>query len=131
MVYRPFSSVSTVAGVVFGCMAYFERHAVGQGSDAFCQEVEIVNAEVILVSSVGVIAMRDVEDVIVHVFLYHKPWAASESESLALPDCVEPQSFVFTDDLTGFQFDDIARLLSKVTAYVFVVVDVAKEADTL
>ncbi len=75
--------------------------------------------------------MGDKENVLCHIFLHDEPRAAAEAEALTLADGVEPQSAVLTDDAASLQFHNVARLLAEVAAYVFVIIDIAEEADAL
>ena len=52
--------------------------------------MHIVNGKVLLVGCLGIIAMRDVKDVIRHILLHHKPRTAAKTHALALADGVEP-----------------------------------------
>ena len=114
-----------------GCMTNLESDMLGKRRDTFCEEVEAVNDKVALVSRLRIIAMTDVENIILSVFLHDEPRAAPESETFALSDGMEPVSFMLTNFLSGLQFDDIPRLLSDIAPDILIVVDVSQEADAL
>ena len=76
------------------------------------EEMEIMHREVLLIGCLGVVAMRDVEDVLRHILLHHEPGATTEAHALALTDSVEPESTVLTYPLARLEFDDVARLLT-------------------
>ena len=79
----------------------------------------------------GVVALRNVDDVVRDVFLHHEPRPTAQAQTLALPDGVEPKALVATEFLARFQLHDVARHLTKVFADVVVVVDFAQEANPL
>ena len=93
--------------------------------------MEVVHFERLLVGRRRVVAVADVKDILCHILLHDKPRTAAEAQALALPDGVEPQPLVRAYLLARFQFDDISHLLAKIATHVFVVVDVAQEADAL
>ena len=76
------------AGEILRCVADLECDArlVHLGGE----EMEVVDREVLLIGSLRVIAVADIEDVVCHVFLNDKPRSATESQSFALSDGVEP-----------------------------------------
>ena len=93
--------------------------------------VEVVDDEFPSVGRLRVVAVADVEDVLRHVFLHHKPRAAAEAQTLALPDGVEPQAAVLANAATGLQLYHVAGLFAQVAADIVVVVNLAEEADAL
>ena len=93
--------------------------------------VETMDREVLLVSCLWVVAVGDIDDVLLNVFLHDKPGTAAKAHSLALADGMKPVPFVLSDTFAGLQLYDIARLLAQVAADVVVVVDFPKEADAL
>ena len=124
-----FSGVLHRAGEIFRCMADLKRHAglIHFGG----KEMEVVDCEVLFVGCLRVIAVADIENIFSHVFLDDEPRSATESESFALSDGVEPQSAVLADALSRLPFDDVAGLLAEITADIFCVVDITEEADPL
>ena len=103
-----------------GCGRQGETLAEGQG-----EGVEVAHPELLAVGRGGVVAVGDVEDVALDVFLDDKPRSAAETQALALTDGVEPQAAVPADELAGCQLDDVAGLFAKVAAQIVVVVDLA------
>ena len=67
------------------------------GGQARCEEMEIADGEVLFIRRLGVVAMRDIEDVLRHILLDDKPGAAAKAHALALTDGMEPESLVLTD----------------------------------
>lgn len=57
------------------------------------------DGEVLLVGRRRVVAMRDIDDVLLDVFLDDEPRTATEAHAFALADGVEPVAFVLADDL--------------------------------
>ena len=100
----------------------------GQGGTEITEAEE---ADFGAVLCVGVVTLRDVEDVLVDVFLHHEPGTAAEEEALALSDGVEPVALVGAKNLAGLELDNLALLLAEVAAQEVVVVDLAEETDAL
>ena len=78
----------------FGSVAYLEGDALGKAGDG--EEMEVVDRKILLVGCLGVVAMGHIEDIVGDILLDYKPWTATEAESLALTDGVEPQTLVAT-----------------------------------
>ena len=76
------------------------------------EPMEVVHREVLFIGRLGVIAMGDVEDVVGDIFLNHEPRATTKTHALALTNGMEPKAFVLADATTGFEFNDIAGLLT-------------------
>ena len=76
--------------VEFGRMADLECDAVGHARHALRQEVEVVDGEVALIGRRRVVAVGDVEDVLLHVLADDKPRSAAQSEALPLSDGMKP-----------------------------------------
>ena len=95
------------------------------------QMVEIADAEVLAVGSLGVVTVGDVDNVLLDVFHDDEPGASAQSHAFALADGVEPMAFVVADDATCLQFYDVAWQFAKVTAQIVVIVYFAEEADAL
>lgn len=53
--------------MVFGCVANLECHAVGQTIDALGEEIETVDAEVFLVCRGRIVAVADIEDIVLDI----------------------------------------------------------------
>lgn len=124
-----FSGVLYRSGEIFRCVTDFECHA---WLVHFCSEkMEVVDCEVLFVGCLRVIAVADIENVVGYVFLDDEPWTATEPQSLALPDGVEPQSAVLADAFTRLPFDDVAGLLTEIATNILVVVYISQEADAL
>ena len=117
--------------MILGGVANLEGNLPGQCCDAFSEEVEVVQRKIFLVGCSWVIAMTYIQDIFSYIFLYDEPWTTAKTESLALPDGMEPQSLVFADFLSRLQFDDVTYLFAEVAAYILVIVDISKEADAL
>ena len=129
--YHPHVAVEVLhgGGVVFGRVAYLERHTL-HGHFAG-KEVEALQGEVGLVGCLRVVAVAYVEYVLLHVLLHHKPGSAAEAESLALAYGVVPQGAVASYHFPGLQFHHVAGAVAQVTPYVVVVVYLSEEADAL
>lgn len=81
--------------MILWCMAYFKSYFIH--IDPFCQIMKIHNGEFFLVCSLRVIAMADIEDIVLHIFLDNEPWSTSKSKTFTLAYCVEPQSAMFAN----------------------------------
>ena len=117
-------------------MAYFETYASGQCGlprawGTIGGGMEIVHFELLLIGCFGVVAMADVEDVLRHIFLHHEPWSAAQAQAFALTNGVKPQPTMLPNSLVGFPLHNVARRFAKIALDVFVVIDVAEEADAL
>ena len=75
--------------------------------------------------------MADVKNVALHVFLHHEPRASAHAEPLALAYGVKPKPLVLAYPQSRLQLYDVSGPLAQVSLYVLVVVDVAKETDSL
>lgn len=117
-------------------VTYLERNAVRCvgcivfpriGSD----EMQMVHLDVLFIDLLWIVAMRDEEDVALHILFHHKPRSTTKAKSFALAYGIEPQSAVLADEMTCFQLTHIARVLTQMSFDVVSEVDVAKKADTL
>ena len=77
-------------GMVFWCMTYLEGNMCLLWIEWECEMMEIMHSEILLVCSLGIVSVADIEYVFCYVFLNHKPWSASETQSVALSDGVKP-----------------------------------------
>ena len=70
-----FTGMLNRSGEVFRCMTDLKRHPwlVYLSS----QEVEVVNDEVLFVGCLRIIAMADIENILLYILLYDKPRAAA------------------------------------------------------
>ena len=91
----------------------------------FGDEVEAVHVDDLAVLCFRVVAVGDVDDVPSDVFFDDEPRSSAQSQSLALPDGVEPIAVVFAQHLAGFQFDDLSGPFTQVAFDEIVVVDFA------
>ncbi len=94
-------------------------------------EVQLFYVQVVLIHFLRVVTMRNEENVAFYVFFNYKPRSATETKSFALPDSIEPQTFVFTYLMTGFYFAHIAWVFSEVSLYVITEIYVAQKTDSL
>ncbi len=76
-------------------------------------------------------SVRHEHDVLLHIFLHHKPGSAAQSQALALTDGVEPEAFVASHNLARLDVDDASLLLAHETCEELVVVDFPQKADAL
>ena len=75
--------------------------------------------------------MRNVDNVLLNVFLDHKPRTATKSHAFALSNGVEPVALVMADELACLQLDDVARQFAQIATEVVVIIDFAQKADAL
>ena len=78
-----------------------------------------------------VIAMRHINNILFNVLLYHKPRAATQSQSFTLTDSVKPISPVSSDPFPCLPLDHRSFFLSKKTADKIIVVYLTQEANAL
>ena len=64
--------------------------------------VEVADGEMLPVGRGRVVAVGDVDDVLLDVFLHDKPRAATQSHTFALSNGVEPVSLVMAYNLASF-----------------------------
>ena len=112
-------------------MPNLEGYMLWQSSYALGKKVESVNSKVAAIGCGGVIAMTDVENILLRIFLHHEPGTSPETETLTLPNSMEPVAAMLANLLACLELDDISNLFANIAADIFVVVDIAKEADTL
>lgn len=93
--------------------------------------VEVADGEVLLVGCLRVVAVRDIDDVLVDVLLDDKPGTSTKAHALALSDGVEPVASVLSYLAPRLQLQNVAGHLAQVAAQVVVVVDLAQKADAL
>ena len=89
------------------------------------------DGEVLLIGCLWVVAVGDIDDVLLDVFLDDKPRAATQSHAFSLSDGVEPVALVLADKFSRFQLYYVARQLTQIATQLVVVVDFAQEADAL
>ena len=104
-------------------MTYLERDAMH--IHLASKEVKIVQRKIFLIGCLRIVTMAHIQDVVLHIFLDHKPRTATKAKSLALTDGVIPQPLVRTDALPCLQLYDIARIVAQIAAYVFIVIDLS------
>ena len=97
----------------------------------FGDEVKVGNVEVCPVLFLRIVAPGYVDGVGVDVFFDDEPGASAQVEPLPLPDGVEPETSVASEDFSGFEFYDVAGPFAEVAADEVVVVYLAEEADAL
>src|SRR3712207_5559302 len=93
-------------------VANLKGDARGQIGDAFGKEVEVVDGKIALIGLFGVIAVAHVENVLFYILLDDEPRTAPQTEPLALPYGMEPQSAVLAYLVSRLEFDNVARLFS-------------------
>ena len=88
-----------------GGVAYLELHIDGVACiqlflpKGTAQIVEVEQVDAVAILCVGVVALRNVEDVLVDVLLHHEPGASAEKQTFALPDGMEPIAAMLTQYL--------------------------------
>ena len=93
--------------------------------------MEVAHGNVVLIDLFGIVAMRDEEDVSLQILLDHEPRTATESQSFALTDGVEPEATVYADFVACFYLAHIAGLFAQMSFDVVAKVDVTQKADAL
>ena len=116
-------------GKEFGGVANLQRDVFGW--QLAVDAMEAHNGEVLLVGRRRVVAMRDIDDVLLDVFLDDEPRTATQSHAFALADGVKPVALVLANEFACLQLYDIAWQLAQIAAQVVVIVDFAQEADAL
>ena len=91
----------------------------------FGDEVEAVQVDNLAVLCFRIITVGDVDDVPFDVFLDDKPRSAAQSQTLALPDGVEPIAVVLAKHLAGFQLDDLSGPFTQVALDEVIIIDLA------
>lgn len=96
--------------MIFGRMTYLERYAylTGIAPRIACKEMEIMYAEVFLISRKRLISLTYIKYVLLHVLLDRIPGSASETKSVALTYSVKPQAFVLAKLLSCLQLEHVA-----------------------
>ena len=121
----------------FGGVAYFELHIYGDACfelltpQVVAEVVEVEQVDTVAILCVGVVALGNIEDIFLNILLHHKPRAATEKETFALSDGVEPISAVGTQYFASLQLHNLALALTKVAAQEVVVVYLTQETDAL
>ena len=86
--------VCAVGSLLYCCMMIFWSVANlkcdARFVDFCCEEMEIMNLEVLLVSSLWVIAVADIQYICLYILLYNKPRATTKAKTFALTDSVKP-----------------------------------------
>ena len=95
------------------------------------EEMEIVYRKIFLIRHLRVITLTYIEYVAFHIFFDSVPRTATEAKSVPLTYGVEPQPPVHTDLLARFKFEHVARILTKITSYIIVIVNLPKETNSL
>ena len=113
----------------FGGVAYLEGDTLGKIGKS--EKMEVVDRKILLIGCLRVVAMGDIENVVLYILLDNKPWTATKTKSLALTDGVKPQSLVGTYAATCLQLDNISRIITEITLDIFVVIDLAEKTDAL
>ena len=113
----------------FGGVTYLEGDTLGKLGKS--EEMEVVDRKILLIGCLRVVAMGDIENVVLYILLDNKPGTATKTKSLALPDGVKPQSLVGTYATTCLQLDNISRIITEITLDIFVVIDLAEKTDAL
>ena len=129
---RLIGQLLNAARKVFGCVSNLEGDTMGNGRvlpRVLGDEMKAVHVEVILIDSLGVVAMRYEKDVSLQVLLHHKPRTSAESQSLTLSYGVEPKSLVSTDFLACFYLSYIAWILSQVLLDIFAEIDISQKTN--
>ena len=80
---------------------------------------------------VRVIAVRNIYDIIINIFLNHIPRASTQTEAFALTDCMKPKAMMFTEFSSGLNFNYGSGLFTKMTANEIIVVYFAQKTYTL
>ena len=124
----------------FGCVPYFEAYVDGVFRQAlrqrrfeqgFSHKAETAQAYNLAVLGRSLKSFGNVEDVLRNVFFDNIPRAAAQTESLALPDGVEPKAVVVAEAFACFLFDNGADFNAEIAPYKVVVIDFAQKADAL
>ena len=61
----------------FGGVAYLEGDALGKAGDG--EVMEVVDGKILLIGCLRVVAMGDIENVVLYILLDNKPWTATEA----------------------------------------------------
>ena len=61
----------------FGSVAYLEGDALGKAGDG--EVMEVVDGKILLIGCLRVVAMGDIENVVLYILLDNKPWTATEA----------------------------------------------------
>ena len=118
--------------MVFGCVANFECHALGQrGAGLRHEEMEVADGEILLVGSLRVIAFAHIENIVLHVFLDYEPRSAAKTQAMSLADGMKPESFMLPYPLPCLPLHHLTRLFAEIAPQIIVVVDFAEETDAL
>ena len=116
-----------------GGVSDFEFHvdAVEVAPDIGREVVETNQVDFFAILSLGGVALRNIEDIVLDVLFDYKPRSAAEEEAFALSNGVEPIAFVGAQYFACFELDNFAFLFAQIAAQEVVVVDFAQEADAL
>ena len=109
--------------MVFGRMANLEAHTCRCARltpRVERKKVEIVYGEVLLVSGTRFETLTHIQHIVGYILFHDVPRTATEAESVALSDGVEPQTAVLAYKPARLQFEYFARLLAEELAYVVV-----------
>ena len=80
-------------------MTYLECHLTR--CLTLCEIVEVTNSEILLVSRFRVIAMRNIENIQLHILLHHEPGTSTKAHTLALADGMKPETFMLANALAS------------------------------
>ena len=96
-----------------------------------CDPVHFVEMEEFAILLLGVVALRDIDHVVMDILFHHIPRSTAQTETLALTDGVEPESAVFAEFASGLKLEDRAGTFAEVAADEVIVVYLAEETDPL
>ncbi len=113
---------------VLECNPYGRRYIFPRIARYEVHLVEMKRAAILLF---GGIALRHIHYIVVHILLYHIPWASAQAEPFALADCVKPESVVLAQFAACLQLDDSSFPDAEMALDKIVVIDFAKEAYPL
>ena len=58
--------------------------------DRSCQQMQVMDPELLLVCRLRIIAFADIQDILLHVLLHDKPRTTAEAQTVTLSDSVKP-----------------------------------------
>ena len=116
-----------------GHMAVFEHdwfRGAFSGPRIARNPVHLVEAYRASILALSAIAAAYIDGIVGYVLAHDIPWAAAQSEPLALADRMEPVAAVLAEFAAGLYLDDRPRTLAEMTADEIIVIDLAEKADT-
>ena len=76
---------------VIGGMANLKSYLFGQGRSCLgSEEMEVTDSKILPVGCLWIVALGDIEDIMLYIFLHSKPWSNAETQAMTLADGVEP-----------------------------------------